>query len=155
MRIESVSLDNRKRAFMLTTKRGVFSFPFVKCEPTPTPEDPATETWIDEELGGEAVSYRLASGGEGFVHIDMALDYNRDPSYMRDLFLHELTLEARRALESSGLAKREVIRRLGTSPTQLYRLLDPADYGKTIDRMLELLSVLGCEVKFSVRPRSA
>lgn len=155
MRIDSFTVDNRRRAFVLATQRGALSYPFVRCDPAPTPEDPVRESWVDEELAGEAVSYRLASGAEGFVHIDMALDYNRDPSYLRRLLLHELTLEAQRALASSGLAKREVIRRLGTSPTQLYRLLDPADYGKTVDRMLELLSVLDCEVEFSVRPRSA
>ncbi|MGB4441617.1 MAG: hypothetical protein WBJ62_05275 [Coriobacteriia bacterium] len=114
-----------------------------------------TDVWIDEELAGEAVTYRLASGREGFVHIEMALDYNREPSYMRDLLLHKLTVEALAHLESSGLSKREVLRRLGTSPAQLYRLLDPADYRKSVDKMLELLSVLGCDVDLSVRSRSA
>jgi len=106
-------------------------------------------------MAGEAILYRLESGLEGFVHVEMAFDYNREPSYMRDLLLHELTVDALRAFESSGLAKREVIRRLGTSPAQLYRLLDPADYSKTVDRMLELLSVLGCDVELTVRQRSA
>lgn len=155
MRIESARLDNRRRAFVLTTERGEFAYPYTKSDPAPTSEDRVVELQIDKEMAGEAIVYRLASGREGFVHVEMALDYNREPSYMRDLFLHEITLEVIRALESSGLAKREVIRRLGTSPAQLYRLLDPADYSKSVDKMLELLSVLGCEVEFSVRPRSA
>jgi len=140
---------------VLSTERGTFSFPYVKCDPPPTPTDHVAEFWIDDELGREGLTYRLASGREGVVLVDMALDYNREPAFMRDMFLHQLTVEALRHLESSGLAKREVIRRLGTSPAQLYRLLDPADYSKSVDRMLELLSVLGCEVEFSVRPRSA
>ena len=155
MRIESVLLDNRKRAFVLTTSQGTFTFPYSKCDPAPTPADRVTDVWIDEELAGEAVTYRLASGREGFVHIEMALDYNREPSYMRDLLLHKLTVEALGYLKSSGLSKREVLRRLGTSPAQLYRLLDPADYRKSVDKMLELLSVLGCDVDVSVRSRSA
>ena len=155
MRIESARLDNRKRAFVLQTPRGEFAFPYTKADPEPTSTDRVVDFRIDEEMAGEAIVYRLESGREGFVHVDMALDYNREPSYMRDLLLHELTVDALRALESSGLAKREIIRRLGTSPAQLYRLLDPADYNKTVDRMLELLSVLGCEVEFTVRQRSA
>lgn len=155
MRLQSASLDNRKHAFVLATERGTFSYPYAKCDPPPTPADRVAEFWIDDELAREGLTYRLVSGREGCVLVDMALDYNREPSYMRDLFLHELTVEALRAFDSSGLAKREVIRRLGTSPAQLYRLLDPADYNKSVDKMLELLSVLGCEIKFSVRPRSA
>ncbi|MGB4442634.1 MAG: hypothetical protein WBJ62_10545, partial [Coriobacteriia bacterium] len=69
MRIESVLLDNRKRAFVLTTSQGTFTFPYSKCDPAPTPADRVTDVWIDEELAGEAVTYRLASGREGFVHI--------------------------------------------------------------------------------------
>lgn len=38
---------------------------------------------------------------------------------------------------------------------ELRWLLDPADYSKSVDKVLELLSMLGCEVEFSVRPRSA
>ncbi|MHB8051605.1 MAG: hypothetical protein ACYDHQ_10405 [Coriobacteriia bacterium] len=155
MRIESARLDNRRRAFVLVTERGSFSYPYTKADPAPTPADRVVDLRIDEEMAGEAIVYRLSSGREGFVHVEMALDYNREPSYMRDLFLHQLTVEALRAFEQSGLAKREVIRRLGTSPAQLYRLLDPADYSKSVDKMLELLSVLGCDIEFSVRPRSA
>ena len=74
---------------------------------------------------------------------------------MRDMLLHQLTVDAVKALAASGLSKQEVLRRLGTSPAQLYRLLDPADYRKSVDKMLELLSVLGCHVEMSVRQRTA
>jgi len=63
-----------------------------------------------------------------------------------------LTLEAERRLAASPLSKREVIRRLGTSPTQFYRLLDPTNYRKSIDGVLELLRVLECDVDLVVRP---
>ncbi len=42
---------------------------------------------------------------------------------------------------------------MGTSPTQLYRLLDEANTRKSVDRMLALLIVLECEVEMRVRPR--
>jgi hypothetical protein len=69
--------------------------------------------------------------------------------------LYRLTLEARTALVDSRLAKREVVRRLGTSASQLYRLLDQTNCDKTIDSMLSLLTVLGCDVELTVRQRSA
>lgn len=155
MRISSARVNQRKRAFQLVTPRGEFSYPFAKADPEPSAADRVVEMFIDEELGGEAITYRLASGAEGFVHIDMAFDYNREPRYMRDLLLYKLTLDAQKALVASGLSKREVIRRLGTSASQLYRLLDQTDYSKSVDKMLELLSVLGCDVEMIVRQRSA
>jgi hypothetical protein len=51
----------------------------------------------------------------------------------------------------SPLAKREIIQRLGTSPTQLHRLLDQTDYHKSIDKMPALPYVLDCDFDLLVR----
>jgi len=51
----------------------------------------------------------------------------------------------------SPLSKREIIRRLGTSAAQLYRLLDQTNYRKTVDQLVALLQVLNCEVDLIVR----
>lgn len=58
---------------------------------------------------------------------------------------------ARRRVQASPLSKREIIRRLGTSATQFYRLLDQANYRKSIDQLLPLLHVLDCDVDLVVR----
>jgi len=79
---------------------------------------------VDKELGNEAVTYILASGAEGTVHIDHALEYNQDPGMLAELLAHKLTVEAGRRAERSGLSRRELARRLHTSVPQLYRLLD-------------------------------
>jgi hypothetical protein len=155
MKIRSVTLNNRKRAFEIRTWREKLLFPYSKVDPRPTPANPVVDARIDEELGREGFSYKLASGGEGFVHIDQALEYNQDPSYMRDLLLYRLTIEAQNRMECSGLSKREVIRRLGTSPAQFYRLLDSTNYRKSIDKLLLLLQILDCEIDFVVRAKSA
>lgn len=155
MRIQAARLNNRKREFVLDTPRGEFAYPYARLDPEPTSDDPIVEFFIDEELAGMAVTYILKSGRDGFVHMEMAFDYNREPGYMRDMLLHRLTLDAQRNLEASGLSKREVARRLKTSPAQLYRLLDQTNYEKSVDGMLELLSVLGCDVEFTVSERSA
>jgi hypothetical protein len=51
------------------------------------------------------------------------------------------------------LSRREIIRRLDTSATQLYRLLDPANTTKSLHRMVDLLHVLGCGVDIVVKDR--
>lgn len=153
--IESARADNKKREWVFDGPQGTITFPYAKCDPEPTASDRVQTYFIDDELAREAVTYVLKSGREGFVHIDMALDYHRDPGYMRELILHQLTVDALTVFRASGLSKRELIRRLKTSSAQLYRLLDPANYSKSVDSMLELLGVLGCDVEFSVHQRSA
>ena len=155
MKITSVTANNRKRAFEVKTRRGQWPFPYSKAELAPTPSDPLVELYIDPELGREGFTYLLASGAEGSVHIDHVLDYNEEPGYMRDLLLYNLTVEALERIEASPLSKREIIRRLGTSPAQFYRLLDTTNYRKSIDKMLALLQVLDCEVEVIVRAKSA
>ena len=72
---------------------------------------------------------------------------------MRDLLLYNLTVAALKRLETTGLSRREIIRRLHTSPAQFYRLIDPTNYRKSVDKLLALLQVLGCEVDLVVRER--
>jgi hypothetical protein len=87
------------------------------------------------------------------VHLDAVLEYHQDPAYWNEVLVHRLTVETRKALEQSDLAKREVVRRLGTSPSQLYRLLDPSRTGKSAGQLLAILHLLGREVDVVVRPK--
>jgi len=155
MKLKSVAANNRKRAFEVSTSRQTFLFPYAKSDPPPTPSDQVTEVSVDDELGREGFTYKLASGREGSVHMEQVLEYNQDPNYMRDLLLYKLTIEAQKRVAASPLSKREIIRRLGTSPAQFYRLLDSTDYRKSVDRILLLLHVLDCDVDLVVRARSA
>lgn len=43
---------------------------------------------------------------------------------------------------------------LDTSPTQLYQLLDPTNYAKSLRQLISLLYVLGCEVDVEIKERS-
>ena len=129
-------------------------FPYAKADPPPTVEDRIVEVTPDPELGREGFTYRLESGAEGSVHIDSVLEYNEDPAYMADLALYRLSQEARAWFDSSGLSAREVARSLGTSPTQLYRLLDPTNYTKSVRQLMALLYLLGCDVEVEVKERT-
>lgn len=146
MKIKKVTANNRKKAFEVATHGQGYVFPYAKLEILPSRENPIANVYVDKELDNEAFTYVLRSGEEGTVHIDHVLEYNRDPRYMRDLLLYKLTLVAQERVKSSALSKRELIRRLGTSPAQFYRLLDQTDYRKSIDQLMALLHILDCEV---------
>lgn len=155
MKIQKVTADNRHRRFELTTWRGVLTFPYRRCDPAPSPQDRLVEVYVDPELGREAFTYRLASGAEGSVHLDSVLDVNADPDYLARLELYRLTLEAKVRLDTSGLSVRDAAQRLGTSPPQLYRLLDPTNYSKSARQLLAVLALGGASVTVAdVHPRS-
>ncbi|OFW07192.1 MAG: hypothetical protein A3I61_04205 [Acidobacteria bacterium RIFCSPLOWO2_02_FULL_68_18] len=155
MRIRSVTHNNRKKVFEVRASTKTLIFPFSKAEPTPTIRDPITQLAVDAEAGREAFTYVLHSGRTGTVHIEQLLEYNQDPTYLRDLLLYRLTLEAQKRIAASPLSKREIVRRLGTSAAQLYRLLDQTNYRKSVDQVLALLQVLNCEVDLVVRTKTA
>lgn len=150
MNIRDVRINNRKKNIEIQTHKGVLSLPFAQLRVKPTAENKIAEIYVDPELGRRAITYRLSSGQEDSVHLDAFLDYNRDPEFLRRITLHKLTIEAIKAMKASGLSKQEVIRRLRTSPSQFYRLLDSSNESKSVDEMLRLLSVLGCNVEWSV-----
>lgn len=155
MTIRSVKHNNRKKTFEIKVGTRTFVFPFAKADPQPTRDDPVRRVFVDEEISREGFTYVLTSGREGTVHIEQVLEYNKDPSYLRDLLLYRLTIEAQKRIDKSPLSRREIIRRLGTSPAQLYRLLDQTNYRKSVDQVVILLQILDCDVDFVVRAKTA
>ncbi len=155
MKIRFIKHNNRKKAFEVRTSTKKLVFPFSKADPTPTIHDPITKLFVDPEADREAFTYVLHSGRSGTVHVEQVLEYNQDPTYLRDLLLYRLTLEAQKRIAQSPLSKREIVRRLGTSAAQLYRLLDQTNYRKSVDQLLALLQVLNCDVDLVVRTKTA
>lgn len=153
MKILGVEANNRKHVFEVRTRTGTLVFPYAKANPPPSSSDRIVDVFVDPELGREGFTYELASGLEGSVHVDSVLEYNEDPSYMAELSLYRLTKEARERFDASGLSAREVARWLGTSPTQLYRLLEPTNYTKSLKQLLSLLYLLGADVELAVKDR--
>lgn len=155
MKIKNVIVNNRRKSIEIETCKGALGLPFTKLRVKPTRHNKISEIYVDPALGRRAITYRLASGQEDSVHVDAFLDYNKDPEFLREITLHKLSVEAVKAIKASGLSKHEVTRRLKTSPSQLYRLLDPSNYRKSLDEMFRLLSVLGCKVEWSVVRQAA
>lgn len=155
MKIRSVRHNNRKKVFEVRTSAKALAFPYSKADPRPTPDDPVKRVFVDKELGREGFTYELESGLTGTVHVEQVLEYNQNPNHLRDLLLYRLTLEAQKRIDQSPLSKREIVRRLGTSAAQLYRLLDQTNYRKSVDQLVSLLQVLECDVDLVVREKTA
>jgi hypothetical protein len=155
VKIRGVRINNRRKAFEIKTSGRSLLIPFVKADPKPTPADPVVRAYVDKEIGSEGFGYTLRSGREGTVHIEQVLEYNKDPGHLRDRLLYALTLEAQKRVAGSALSRREIIRRLRTSATQFYRLLDQANYRKSVDQLVSLLQILDCEVRLIVQAKSA
>lgn len=158
MKITSVTANNRRHVFEIKTRRHAFVFPYSEAVPSPSPDDRIEEVFVDPELGREGFTYRLESAAEGSVHIDTVLEFSQDPAYLADMALYRLTVQARERFEDSPLSARQVASMLGTSLSQLYRLLDPTNYNKSLRQMIALLYYLGYNVDVEIterRPRAA
>jgi hypothetical protein len=155
MKIRSVRFNNKRKDFEIRASGKTYTFPYAKIRPSPTSDNQVVQAYVDKELDGEGFTYELQSGKTGTVHVEQVLEYNRDPNYLRDLMLYKLTVEAQKRIADSPLSKREIIRRLGTSATQLYRLLDQTNYKKSLDQLVSLLQLLECNVDLVVRAKSA
>ncbi len=150
MKITFVEADNRKREFLVRVGRSKqYNFPYSKAEPEIEREQ-VTRAEIDPELGAEAVRFETESGKSYWFHIEQVLEYHSDPGYLADLLLYQLTVECEKRVETSGLSRRQIARRLGTSVPQLYRLMDTTNYNKSMKQMVSLLTVLGAEVALTV-----
>lgn len=153
MKIGNVAANARKKEFELTVDDRQFSFPYASLRLTPTADDQVVDAFPDSELGYEAFTYRLESGAEDTIHVDAVREVNLDPDYISDLMLHRLTVEARAGFEQSGLGTRQAARLMGTSPAQLYRLLDTGNKAKSFKQLIHLLHVLGLRVQLNVVPK--
>ena len=153
MKIHAVQFNNRKKAFEVRIGKRMLVYPYARTETAPHAADMVREAYVDPELGREGFSYVLDSGKEGTVHVEQVLEYNEDPGYLHEAMLYKLTVEAQKRLKVSPLSRREIIRRLGTSATQFYRLLDQTNTSKSVGQLLSLLHILDCEVELVIKKR--
>jgi len=156
VKIRRIEPNNRKGEFRIVTYSGdAYVFPYVKAEPEPDSADKVADAYVDRELANEAFTYVLESGDQGSIHLDQVLEYNEDPTYLRNLLIYQLTVEARQRVEQSGLSRRELARRLKTSLPQLYRLLDTTNTRKSMNQLVSLLQILDCSIELVVTDKEA
>jgi predicted XRE-type DNA-binding protein len=151
MKIKSVQANNHKHAFIVTTCNGQeFVFPYSQLNVMPHGSNRICQVEVDSELGKEAFSYELESGECDTVHIDHVLHFVNEPEYVRELARHKLSMAAKRLIGECGVGKKEILRRLKTSPSQLSRLIDPSNSRTSIDKLLMLLVACDCKVDLTV-----
>ncbi|PWU13977.1 MAG: hypothetical protein C5B49_13920 [Bdellovibrio sp.] len=51
------------------------------------------EIYLDKVLASKVITYMLANGKEDSIPVDVFLDYNKDPDYLREILLPSLTVE--------------------------------------------------------------
>ena len=146
-----VSHNNRKKLFEVTREGRTYTFPYAECDPKPVRGNYVVKSYVDPELGGDGLTYVLEDGTEGSVLWEWVKWANKDPDYLRDVALLQLTLLAEEKVAAAGISKGEIRRRLGTSPAQMARLLDREEKSKTLDGLVRLLAAVGCVVEFSVK----
>lgn len=146
MKINSVVADKRKKELVIKAGQRVFHYPFALV----SGDSPVAAAWPDPAIGREGIECRLASGEMRTIHLDDIRRQVGDTEYLREQLLYEITLKAQALVRKKGIAKRALCRMLRTSPAQLYRLLDQTCYSKTLDQMVRLLGILGCDVKIAI-----
>jgi diguanylate cyclase (GGDEF)-like protein/PAS domain S-box-containing protein len=151
----TVRANNRRRAFEIRAHGRDLVFPYGRLEPRPEDGDRVVEARPGDAADPSGFHYRFASGLMGTVTLERVRGYEEGPARRTEALLEKLTEEARRAIDRSDLSKREISRLLGTSTSQLYRLLDPAYRGKSAGQMLALLHALEREVTVQIGPGRA
>lgn len=67
--------------------------------------------------------------------------------YLSPAPVNPVSLELARALRVRGLSRRELARRMGTSPAAVLRLLDPFYFGHTLESLRRAAEALGAELE--------
>ena len=149
-KIKKATWSNKKKLIEIEIAKGQLSLPFAKLMTPPTRGNPIEKLYVDKELASKAITYCLKDGTLDSVPLDAFLDFNKDPDYLRESEMHRLSILANKLVKDTGISKREICRRMGTSMSQLSRLLDTSNYSKTFDQLIKLFNILGTEVKIEV-----
>ena len=147
-KFKKVGFDNKKRVFHLEYTTGLkIDCPYsALCI-----RDKVIEAGPDPEVGRHSFYFTLNNGKTDYVPYDQPLHIVQNPEYVRENTLYEMTALLNRLIKESKVPKRELARRLGTSLSQLARLLDTTNYKKELSRLIEIAAMLNYEFKWSFK----
>ena len=141
-KIKDVEFDNKKRLFHLEYTSGLK----VECPYSALGiQGKVVEAAPDKEVGRHSFYFILENGKKGFVPYDQPLHIIQNPEYVKHQTLFEVTKQLNEFIVNENVSKRELCRRLGTSMTQLLRLLDTTNYTKELSRLIEIAAMLNYE----------
>lgn len=144
----AVEYDNRKKSFRLRYTSGLQ----MECPYSALGiHGKVVEAAPDSEASRHAFYFILANGKKEFVPFDQPLHIAQHPEYVKEQTLYEVTKQLHQFIKQSRVPKRELARRLGTSLSQLARLLDTTNYNKDLARLIELAVMLNYEFKWQFK----
>lgn len=141
-KFKKAAYDNKKRVFHLEYTTGLkLDCPYSALGI----RNKVVEAGPDPEVGGHSFYFVLDSGKKDYVPYDQPLHIAQNPEYLKEQTLFEVTKQLNEFIENAEISKRELARRLGTSMSQLLRLLDPTNYKKELSRLIEIAAMLNYE----------
>ena len=108
MKVQKVKANNRAKRLELTTRRGVYHFPYAQLRPCPGTDNKIVTVDVDAELAREGVTYTLQDGSEQSVLLDEVLYFNEEPAFMRQLLLRQASAMAAKLLGRTPLSRRQI-----------------------------------------------
>lgn len=147
-KFKKVEFDNKKRVFYLVYTSGLR----IECPYSALGiHNKVIETAPDPESGKHSFYFILDNGKKEFVPYDQPLHIAQHPEYVKQQTLYKITKQLNEFIKNARVSKRELSRRLGTSMSQLARLLDTTNYKKELSRLIELASLLNYEFKWEFK----
>lgn len=140
--------DNKKKVFHLEYNSGLK----IDCPYSALGiHDQVVESGPDPEVGFHSFYFKLGNGHIDYVVNDQPLYIVQHPDYVKQMTLFEMTKQLNKFIKESKTPKRALARRLGTSMSQLSRLLDTTNYKKDLSRLIEIATMLNYEFKWSFK----
>ena len=147
-KFKKVAFDNKKRTFHLEYTSGLkIDCPYSMLGIHEKVSDAAP----DDEAGEHSFYFVLESGKKDYVPYDQPLHIAQNPEYLKQQTLYEMTKAINEFIRKGRVPKRELARRLGTSMSQLSRLLDTTNYKKELSRLIESAAMLNYEFKWEFK----
>ena len=147
-KFKRVTFNNRKRTFHLEYTSGLkIDCPYAAL----SIKGKITEAAPDPECGRHAFYFAVDNGERDYVPYDQPLHIANVPEYAKEQALYEMTKTINEFIRKEGISKRELARRLGTSTSQLARLLDITNYKKELSRLIEIAAMLNYEFKWEFK----
>ncbi len=147
-KFRKVGYDNKKKVFHLEYTSGLK----IECPYSALGiRRKVIEAAPDTEVGQHSFYFVLNNGKKDFVPFDQPLHILQNPEYVKQQTLYEVTKQLNEFIKQGKVSKRELARRLGTSLSQLSRLLDTTNYKKELSRLIELAAMLNYEFKWEFK----
>lgn len=149
-KIRTVSFSNRKREFYVGVGKELYVVSYSYFSPSIFEGAIIAKAAPDPEQGNTGVEFHLKSGEVGWFHLDHVLAYVGDPEYWRKMTLYNVSLKAQKLFQEKKMSVRGLARAMNTSTAQIYRLLNQANYDKTLDQMFKVIKILGGDVHVDI-----